>query len=58
MGRFNHRCRMATYKEDGPSYAEDPGAVVDRFFVRTVYYDSESYLFPVGIEMYVARVYL
>jgi hypothetical protein len=41
----------ATYKEDNPSYAEDPGAVVDWFFVRTAYYDAESYLFPVGIEM-------
>jgi hypothetical protein len=41
----------ATYKEDNPSYAEDPSAVVDSFFVRTAYYDDASYLSPVGIEM-------
>merc|ERR1712151_1248506 len=38
------------YITDNPDYADDPDAVVDWFFKRTTFYDSEAFLLPVGIE--------
>merc|ERR1712151_1034177 len=39
-----------SYTEENPDYADDPDAVVDWFFKRTTFYDSEAFLLPVGIE--------
>jgi hypothetical protein len=38
------------YKSGNPDYAEDPSGVIDFFFSKTAFSDSEAYLYPVGIE--------
>jgi hypothetical protein len=39
------------YKLENPDYAEDASGVIDFFFRKTAFYDSEAYVYPVGIEI-------
>jgi hypothetical protein len=39
------------YKLENPDYAEDPSGVIDFFFSKTAFSDSEAYVYPVGIEL-------
>jgi hypothetical protein len=38
------------YKLENPGYAEDPSGVIDFFFSKTAFSDSEAFVYPVGIE--------
>lgn len=38
-----------SYKTENPTYVNDTDAVLEWFFRRTAFYDTEAYVYPVGI---------